>query len=574
MRHLALIAMLLLAGSVSAAQCTNLHDGKTMSYWANQGNGNAVGTLIDGGCDVNSTSRVKPDGSLLTPLQAAIITDNSLGANVASLLIHEKNADPDAKGSIGRTPLMLAAEHNRISLVRMLMLTKASIDATDSNSGKTALLFAKSREVFTYLVSSGANIQATTSGGLTPLHVAAQHVNDGFLVDLLFKRGVKAKLDAFAETTYSTQWSGRESPLMLAAAQSQSSDFLRRLISRGAKIEASYSNNQRTAIHYAARWGNIANVKRLIDAGADVNAGRDAPGGISPIFAAVEGAGSIERTQVVKALIAAGGKVTDAAGNKPSIPDSHQNATALKAIIDNPKPYWPVRAYALGIRFNSTPILNTRSSLYIGCHETNGSCLVYFDCTDNKGAKTGNATLSAGAMVRYWDKPSNRRAITIAGQLGLGAGEGWSGMLDCALRSQQNITAQVWSRTNTTLTNNTGYIRSDENNEVILQKTHPKDASSLRMAVRIRCIGETDCKNTIVKCRSAAGTTASNMSITVGKIDRQKTAALFNYARGSAVSDFPAGIESCTLRSEGEFLVQMLTSNYSQLINHTGVSKE
>ena len=577
MRHLTiLIAMLLLAGNVSAAQCTTLHDGKTMSYWANQGNQTAVGILIDGGCDANSTSRVTPDGPLLTPLQASAISSASTRTGVIRWLVKEKQANVDLKDPVGRTPLMMAVAAGNLRSARYLIASGASLDATESDSGKTALMLAQNDVAFALLTYSGADINMATSGGLMAWHTAALHFNRAYIVDLLIAQGAKAKIDAFADTKYSALWGGRASPLMLAAAQSQTSTFLHRLIVHGAKIDASHSDSHRTAIYYAARWGHIDNVRMLIRAGADVNAGRKRPGAtFHPIFAAVVGAKSIDRTQVVKELIAAGGQVTDSFGFKPSVPDDYIDSATLKTIIANPKPYWPVRAYALGIPFNppAPDALATASQLDIGCHEASGSCLVYFDCTDTVGAKTGNATLSAGATVTYSDSASSPNTTTIAGQLGLESDERWNGMLDCALRSRQKITAQVWSRTGTTLANNTDYIRSDENHEAILQKVHPQ-ASSQRMAVRIRCIDETDCKNTVVKCRSAAGTTASNMSIDVGKIDRVKTKTLYNYARGDDASDFPAGIASCGVRSKGAFLVQILTNSGGTLINQTGIGGE
>ena len=572
MRHLALIAMLLLAGSVSAAQCTTLYKGKTLSYWIQNLKIAETNALLDGGCDINSTSRVTPDGPLLTPLQATVVNPNTFGAGVR-WLIKTKSPNLELEGPIGRTPLALAAEQSRLFKVMELVLGGALIDAKQSDSGKTALMFAKNLEVFKVLVNNGASVNATANNGLTPLHVAAQHFKEGYIADLLIAKGAKTKINAFAESSYSEIWDGKVSPLMLSATHSQYSMFLRRLIAHGANIEASDSNSQRTAIHYAARWGHVENVRRLINAGANVNAG--GTGDMNPIFAAVKGAESIERTEVVKALIAAGSKVVDSSGNKPSITDEHEDATVLKAIIDNPKPYWPIRAYAMGIPFNppAPDMLATTSWLHIGCHETSESCLVHFDCTDTGGAKTGNATLSAGATVSYSDSASSPNTTTIAGRLGLESDERWNGMLDCALRSRQKISAQIWSRTGTTLANNVDYIHSDKNHEAILQKVHPQ-ASSQRMAVRIRCIDETDCKNTAVKCRSAAGTTASNMSIDVGKIDRLKTKTLYNYARGDDASDFPTGIASCGVRSKGAFLVQMLVNSNGTLLNHTFIDLE
>ena len=588
MRHLTLIAMLLFAGSVSAAQsrCTTLYNGKTLSHWAGQGNLTAVKALIQNGCDVDSISFTD------TPLLAAIKSTNSGTIEVMKWLI-KNGADVFLRDSSNRIPLMHAALHNNLAAAKLVIhdaeTTVYVSDETKEKAisalsgyyiigydiGKKALNYARTAEMFELLISHYASVNYKTSKGLTAWHTAAEYLTEAYIVDIMVASIEQSGINE-VHFTEDNLMGEKLSPLMLAASQNRPSGILRRLIYHGVKTETTAPGDYRTALHYAARKGHIVNVRRLIKSGANVNAGRDVSGGMSPIFAAVEGARSIERTQVVKRLIVAGGKVTDAAGNKPSVSDEHEDAAALKAIIDNPKPYWPIRAYALGIPFNppASNALATTSWLDIGCHESGGSCLVHFDCTDNSGAKTGNATLSAGATVTYSDSASSPNTTTIAGRLGLGAGQGWQGRLDCALRSQQKIKAQVWSRTGITLANTTGYIHSDENNEAILQKVH-HEGSTQGAVVRIRCVDEkVDCKSTTVKCRSAAGTTASYMSIDVGKIDRLKTTTLYNDAREGHNSDFPAGIAACTVKSKGAFLAQVLANSNGVLLNHTGIVME
>ena len=529
-----------------APDCTELYEGKPLYYWAGQGDIGPVKILINGGCDPNATS------STDTPFVAAIKSKNpGTGTlDIVKWLIKTGTVN-DFNTLVDRSD--------------------SSNSSTDDGHANKAIYDARSHGIFGFLLSYDNFPVTNTSQYLTPWHTAAEYLTDAYVTDQMVAMvWRKEAINEFYHTT-----PVNITPLMVAASRDRPSQILRRYIDYGVKLERTSSGDYQTALHYAARKGHVANVRQIIKAGANVNAGREVSGGMSPIFAAVEGAKSIERTNVVKALIKAGGKVTDAAGNKPSVSDEHHDAAALKAIIDNPKPYWPVRAYALGIPFNppAPDALATTSWLDIGCHESGGSCFVYFDCTDDSGAKTGNAIFSAGVTVTYSDSASSPNTTTIAGQLGLESDERWNGMLDCALHSYQKITAQIWSRTGTTLADNTDYLKSDKNKEAILQRVHPQ-GSSQRMAVRIRCIDRIDCKSTSVNCRSATGTTASNMSIDVGKIDRLKTKTLYNYARGDDASDFPTGIASCTVKSKGVFLVQALTNSNGVLLNHTGISME
>ena len=587
MRHLALIAMLLAAGSVIAAECTTLYKGKTLANWARRGDLTAVKALIDGGCGINSSS-ISPQVSNTntdTPLTSAVKSKRSDALTVIKWLI-DRGVDIDLRDSSNQTPLMVAASHNNVGAATILIRAGASLTATDQyhkkstaggattivNTGRTALSFSRSVKMFELLISYGVPLDHVPSNGITPLHKAAEHLRDGYIIDLMVAKHGSTSIITDANFMNSL------TPLMLATYRDSPSMVLRRLIENGAKLEVTAPGSYKTALHHAAEYGHIANVRQLIKAGANVNAGRETKRGMSPIFAAINGAKTMARTEVVKVLIAAGGKVTDAAGNKPSVPDSHHGAAALKAIIDNPKLYWPIRAYALGIRYNPPIKWNsyTTSWLHISCHEASDSCLIYADCTDDSGAKPGHAILSAGASVDYSNAVPRSDTTTISSQLlYLGSSEnGWQGRLDCALRSQQNITAQVWSKKDSTLANNTNYIRSDENNEAILQRTHPRN-SYYRMDLRIRCIDDIGCNNTKLKCRKHDGTTTSKMSsINVGKIDRLKTKTLYNYARGEAASDIPGQVASCTVKSEGAFLVQVWSDTSIESYNHTWVSME
>ncbi|MBF2760439.1 MAG: ankyrin repeat domain-containing protein [Ectothiorhodospiraceae bacterium AqS1] len=558
MRYLAIIAIFLFVGSASAEQCTTLHNGKTLSQWASEGKIGPVKNLIRNSCGVNSTSPTD------TALQAAIKSSKSGTLDVIAWVSSRKGVNLELLDSSDLTPLMLAAKHGNEGAARILILAGAKIEAKNG-AGETALHHARSLGMFVVLIGSGANVNATSAAGLTPLHVAAEHLSEGYVVDLLIANGAKSTINHFA--TISNR---KYSPLMLAAMQDEASAILRRLIAHGANINANPSNSHFIAIHYAAQYGHIANVRRLIKAGADINRGANTRSRVFPMITAVAGAGKIDRTLVVKELLAAGAKVISDYGIiRPIVRDNYHDADTLRAMLANPKAYWPVRAYAMGIDFNAQAPASTW--LDIKCLEGSGSCAVYLDCADDDGSETGNVTVSAGAVGRYSNLGSG--TDTIGAKLGLGSAGSWSGRLDCALHSRQRISAQVWSKTGTTLVNDSAHIKSDKNKEAILQRVHP-NGSSEKAAIRIRCIHKNDCKSTTVKCRSASGSTATNMNIDVGKIERKKTTTLYNYARGEDAADLPQGIASCTVKSKGSFLVQMLVNSNGAMVNHTGHSME
>lgn len=120
-------------------------------------------------------------------------TWNTGGRDTARLLItHGSNVD--FKDQIGRTPLLWAATNGHYDLVEMLLEKGASVFAVN-NRGRTALHLAidSSDATFTddimrLLLHHQANACATSDGGWTPLHNAAQKGLTS-VVELLLESG-------------------------------------------------------------------------------------------------------------------------------------------------------------------------------------------------------------------------------------------------------------------------------------------------------------------------------------------------------------------------------------------------
>jgi ankyrin repeat protein len=112
------------------------------------------------------------------------------------------------------------------------------------------------------LLDAGADIEAPSDGGYTPLHFAVRHGNTG---------AMKVLLDAGADIN--TKGSCGRSPLHLAASGDKAG-VVRALLDAGADAEAS-SDGGYTPLHLAASDDKAEVVRALLDAGVDIGASDD-----------------------------------------------------------------------------------------------------------------------------------------------------------------------------------------------------------------------------------------------------------------------------------------------------------
>jgi len=150
----------------------------------------------------------------------------------------------------GPAPLVDAAKAGDIVAVRAAIQKKADVNATASD-GSTALHWAVHRdalEVVDLLLGAGANPLAATNGNAR-------------IVERLLRGGADPN----------TALPGGETVLMTAARTGDVA-VLKALIEANANVNARESSRGQTALMWAAAENNVAAIKVLVEAGADVKA--------------------------------------------------------------------------------------------------------------------------------------------------------------------------------------------------------------------------------------------------------------------------------------------------------------
>ncbi len=105
-----------------------------------------------------------------------------------------RGANPDARDSDGRPPLVSAILGNSVALVGLLLEARADVDAADEHAW-TPLHFAADEvlpQFTSLLVARGANVNARDDEGNTPLHRAVVSARGRYeVVAFLRKNGAK-----------------------------------------------------------------------------------------------------------------------------------------------------------------------------------------------------------------------------------------------------------------------------------------------------------------------------------------------------------------------------------------------
>jgi uncharacterized protein len=190
----------------------------------------------------------------------------------------------------GDSRLLDAAKNHDLKTIRSLLSQHADVN-TRADDGSTALLWAAHQndlDTAELLLGAGADANLANEFRMTPLSQACTNGSDAF-VRLLLKSGANPNTPIGTGVT----------PLM-TCAKSGSVDAVKRLVEYGAAIEARETAEHQSALMWAASEHQLKVAQALIDAHADLNA-RSKAGFTAMHFAARQG-----DLEMVQLFLAAG----------------------------------------------------------------------------------------------------------------------------------------------------------------------------------------------------------------------------------------------------------------------------
>lgn len=266
------------------ADANTVYNGRSALGWAAQTDApGIVRRLVEAGARLDFV-----DGVGHTPLLRAAETRK---LEVVKYLL-AKGADPNAADEEGETALLGAVEDGYLEIVPLLLEARADPNRANRD-GRTPLMSAvqyRQAAVIPLLAAAGADIDATTVLG-PPLHMA---LSDGD--ESLIRAVLEAGADANARSEFGT-------PALIAAIEGGLPvGIVELLLQRKADV-AVRDRSESTALHAAVRARDLAIVRRLIAAGADVNA--EQSNGETPIQTARYNGAPDE---IVAALLEAGAR--------------------------------------------------------------------------------------------------------------------------------------------------------------------------------------------------------------------------------------------------------------------------
>ncbi|MCJ1244877.1 Ankyrin-2 [Trapelia coarctata] len=216
-----------------------------------------------------------------------------------------KGADSNLRDNDNDTPLIVAAKRGQFEYVQLLIRHNADVNLS-GNEGWTALHHAAwvpAPKIVETLVENGANIHAKGDDGSNALHLAAE-VDAVEVATFLIAKGIESQL----------RNRDNNSPLHSAvvAAFEDMVDMLLNpeIKGYGQDVIDEPSAVYGTPLYAAAKRGSVSIVRKLLDAGADIDKAA-LPGNIlgPPLFAAC----AHDQRDVTELLLSRGAK-TEAAG--------------------------------------------------------------------------------------------------------------------------------------------------------------------------------------------------------------------------------------------------------------------
>ncbi|MGH9385698.1 MAG: ankyrin repeat domain-containing protein [Vicinamibacterales bacterium] len=224
-----------------------------------------VRALIGQGVDVNL-----PDGDGSTALHWAATHRD---AEMTELLLRS-GASVKAETRIGAmTPLVMAARHGSETVIRALLQAGATAGEANTN-GTTALMYAAASGnagAVLLLLDGGADANAkdVTNGQTALMFAAARNAAEAIAV--LLTRGAGADVTTKVVKMEKVRVDANGDPIPAAEAEKAAAKEAAAGNKREERVLGATVVGGLTALHFAARDGQMAAVRALVDGGADVN---------------------------------------------------------------------------------------------------------------------------------------------------------------------------------------------------------------------------------------------------------------------------------------------------------------
>lgn len=246
----------MVAGSAAAADARIPDpDGTTALHWAVRHDDLATAVaLIKGGADVKAANRYG-----VTPMGLAALNGNP--AMIRALL--DAGADPNTANPGGETALMTAARTGKVDAVTLLLDRGANVNAKDTVHAQTALMWAvleNHTDMVKLLLARGADINAHTNVTVPKGEYVPARAGGASGSGIVRQRALP-KAD------------GGMTPLLFAARDGNAA-MMRLLLDRGADLGQS-SGNHTSPILIALLNGQVGIATELLERGADPNAADD-----------------------------------------------------------------------------------------------------------------------------------------------------------------------------------------------------------------------------------------------------------------------------------------------------------
>ena len=215
-----------------------------------QGQGETARLLVSLGANINNA-----DVAGKSPLRLAV---DSREEESFQLLLR-LGADLNLVDNHGVSPLLQSIFEGRSEFTRHLIDADADVNLAD-DSGIAALFAAVENEDFALvkrLIEKGAEVDRLTIGGISPWSLASISGQEE-VAHFLESKGAKV-----------TDWESRPGPHLSGAVRIGNTSLAKRLLARGADIEAPFDENGLSPLLLAIVEGQSQMAKFLIDAGAE-----------------------------------------------------------------------------------------------------------------------------------------------------------------------------------------------------------------------------------------------------------------------------------------------------------------